>query len=84
MIGDPRKQYLHYYYYMTVYNNRSDRGQNIGIYITDNQTSNPVLIDRVSIQNMTTNGWQNGNVTFNSSADNYTVKFFFLYIQKNT
>jgi hypothetical protein len=82
MVDDLREQCLRFYYYMTVYNDLSDRGQKIGIYMTDNQTLNFAQIDMVTIQDMRTNGWQYHNVTFNSSADNYMVKFFFLIYPK--
>jgi hypothetical protein len=70
-----RTQCLLYYYYMTVYNDSSDRNQTIQVYIENsNQTADPTPIDIVTIADMANNNWQNHTVEINSTNDNYIVK----------
>ncbi len=78
------EQCLLYYYYMTVYNDSSDRNQTIQVYIeTNNPTVNRTLIDTVTIADMTNNNWQNHTVDINWSIGDYSVKLTYLnnYLQ---
>jgi hypothetical protein len=78
------EQCLFYYYYMTVYNDSSDRNQAIQVYIENNNPPvNRTRIDTVTIANITNNNWQNHTVDMNWSTGDYSVKLTYLnnYLQ---
>ncbi|CAF3090196.1 unnamed protein product, partial [Rotaria sp. Silwood2] len=70
-----REQCLLYYYYMTFDNDTSDR--QIQVFIDDNTQSLKRIVDTVSRQNMTNNGWQYREVTINSPTNSYKLSFTF-------
>ena len=65
------EQCLVYYYYFTVYD-EVDWGQQLSVSI---RSDNEIEIDRLSVVDMIDNRWHHRNITFNSTSNNYTVRF---------
>lgn len=67
---------LSYYYYFTV-DEQLQLDQQLSVLVRfDDQTENPIGIDRLTAADMTENRWYRRNVTFNSSTDSYDVRYF--------
>ena len=73
---------LIYYYYFTV-DQQLQLDQQLSVLVrSDDQTENPIEIDRLTAADTTENRWYRRNVTFNSTTNSYAVRYF-QYIRKD-